>query len=255
MFGALRSELNKLSVQDIRNTVAAAGFDVSLITAKSEARIGLGSRAEVMPAVDRLFGRMSDSAQETALCVIAERLIGGNHELDSSTQAILGRHGFLFVGGQFVPVSDLDAQEARFIPPSAATEVARAMARLIDGDFSGAVTSACGAVDLVTQTIYEKHGLGDPAGVSFQAKVNTALQRQQVFESMNQEFVDLGMKTVDASELVDNMRKATNHAAQALQILRRAMGDTHGSKPALRQTAYDVVKWSSAICGLLERAD
>lgn len=51
LYGALRSELNNLSVQDIRNTVAAAGFDVSKITAKAEARSGLGSRVEVMPAV------------------------------------------------------------------------------------------------------------------------------------------------------------------------------------------------------------
>ena len=34
LYGALRSELNNLSVQNIRNTVAAAGFDVSQITAK-----------------------------------------------------------------------------------------------------------------------------------------------------------------------------------------------------------------------------
>ena len=50
LYAALRSELNNLSVQNIRNTVAAAGFDVSQITAKAEARSGLGSRAEVMPA-------------------------------------------------------------------------------------------------------------------------------------------------------------------------------------------------------------
>ena len=48
LYGALRSELNKLSVQDIRNTVAAAGIDVSRITARAEAGSGLGSRAEVI---------------------------------------------------------------------------------------------------------------------------------------------------------------------------------------------------------------
>ena len=31
------------------------------------------------------------------------------------------------------------------------------MSRLIDDDYSGAITSACGAVDLVTQAIYENH--------------------------------------------------------------------------------------------------
>ena len=127
------------------------------------------------------------------------------------------------------------------------------MSRLIDGDYSGAITSACGAIDLVTQAVYENHGLGGPGAASFQTKVNTSLKQLHVFNGMRMEFVSIGMKPEDASAVVDQMKKASNHAAQALQVLRRAMGDTHGSKPALRQTAYDAVKWSSAICGLLQR--
>lgn len=59
----------------------------------------------------------------------------------------------------------------------------------------------------------------------------------------------------DASELLKEMKSTTNHAAQALQILRRVMGDTHGSKPAFRHTAYDTIKWASAICSLFDRAN
>ncbi len=253
LYGPLRSELNKLPVQEIRNTAAAAGFDVSQITAKAEARSGLGSRAEVMPAVDRLFGEMSQAAQDTALCILAERLTGKNAELDASVQYILGRHGYQFIDGNFVPVREFDSREARFLPRSTANELGRAMSRLIDGDYSGAITSACGAVDLVTQTIYKDHGLGNPGTASFQTKVNTALKRLDVFEEMSKEFVSIGMDSEDASAAVQHLKKASNHAAHALQVLRRAMGDTHGSKPAIRQTAYDAVKWSSALCGLLQR--
>ena len=146
---------------------------------------------------------------------------------------------------------ELDAREARFLPRSAANELGRATSRLIDGDYSGAITSACGAVDLATQAIYANHGLGNPGTASFQTKVNTALKRLDVFEEMTTEFVNVGMDSEDASAVVDHLKKASNHAAHALQVLRHAMGDTHGSKPALRQTAYDAVKWSSAICGLL----
>ncbi len=192
LFGALRSELNNLSVQNIRNTVAAAGFNVSQITANSEARGGAGSRAEVMPAVDRLFGQMSESFQETALRILAERLTEHNSELDANTQDILGRHGYQFIDGNFVPVQELDAREAQFIPQSAATELGRAMSRLIEGDYSGAITSACGAVDLVTQAIYENQDLGNPGRASFQTKVNTAFKRLRVFENMEEEFVDKG---------------------------------------------------------------
>ena len=252
LYGALRSELNRLSVQDIRNTVAAAGIDVSQITAKAEARSGLGSRAEVMPAVDRLFGQLSYEAKVTALQVLAERLVSKNPDLATSVQEILGRHGYQFISGSFVPVGLLDARERQFLPQTAASELARATARLVDGDESGAITAACGAIDLVTQAIYNAHSLGDPGKVSFQAKVNTALNMLRVFEKMHTEFLGLGMPKAEADELVVHFRSASNYAAHSLQILRRTMGDVHGSRPALRRTAYDAIKWASAICGLFE---
>jgi hypothetical protein len=252
LYGALRSELNTLSVEDIRNTVAAAGIDVSRIPAKAEARSGLGSRAEVMPAVDRLFGELSPEAKLTALQILAERLVSKKPDLAASVQAILGRHGYQFISGSFVPVGLLDIRESGFLPQTAASELARATARLMDVDESGAITAACGAVDLATQAIYGKHNLGDPGKVSFQAKVNTVLKTLNVFEEMHAEFVALRMSSKDADELVEHFRSATNHAAQLLQVLRRTMGDVHGSRPALRRTAYDAIKWSSAICALLE---
>ena len=148
LYGALRSQLNRLSVQDIRNTAAAAGIDVSRISANAEARSGMGSRAEVMPAVDRLFGQLTPAAKDTALRILAERLISRGTELEASVQDILGRHGFQFINGVFVPVDLLDARESRFLPPTAGSEIARATARLADGDESGAITAACGAVML-----------------------------------------------------------------------------------------------------------
>jgi hypothetical protein len=252
LYGALRSVLNELSVQNIRNTVAAAGIDVSQISSKSETRTGLGSRAEVMPAVDRLFGALSPDAKVTALCILAEKLRTSSPEITRQTDEILGRHGFQFINNVFVPVGILDKREADFLPSSSAAELARAIARLVNGDMSGAITSACGAVDLATQSIYTKHGWEDPGQVSFSAKVNTALLKLNVFDKMKTELSEIGVEEHDAESIVNDMRKATNHAAQGLQLLRRTMGDVHGSKPALKKIAYDSVKWASAICGLLE---
>jgi len=97
IYGVLRSELNKLSVQDIRNTAAAAGFDITRIPAQSEARSGLGSRAEVMPVVDRLFGEMSPGSKITTLRVLAQKLIARTPELEESVRSLLGQHGFQFI--------------------------------------------------------------------------------------------------------------------------------------------------------------
>ena len=122
----------------------AAGFDVSQITAKAEARSGLGSRAEVMPAVDRLFGQMSESAQETALRILAERLIEHNSELEASTKDILGRHGYQFIDGNFNESFRNSMGKPSLSHHCCRAEIGRAMSRLIEGDYSGSMTSACG---------------------------------------------------------------------------------------------------------------
>jgi hypothetical protein len=85
--------------------------------------------------------------------------------------------------------------------------------------------------------------------------VNTALKALGVFEKLREEYVAIGVQPKDADELVEHLRSATNHAAQSLQILRRTMGDVHGSRPAIRSTAYDAIKWASAICALLEESE
>ncbi len=249
LWGALRSELNRLSVQNIRNTAAAAGIDVTQVPATSEARTGLGSRAEVMPAIDRLFGAMSRQGRITALRVLAERLT--DNEQSGSVQEILGKHGFQFIAGSFVPVGLLDTREAQYLPASSASELAKATKRLVDGDYTGAITAACGAVDTETQRIYRDHPELGPAPISFSAKVNTVLRYLGAYDDMKSEFEEIGMTAKDATDAVAEIQKTTNHAAQALQVLRRCMGDVHGSKPALRQSAYDTIKWASAICGLL----
>ena len=112
LWGALRSELNRLSVQNIRNTAAAAGIDVTQVPATSEARTGLGSRAEVMPAIDRLFGAMSRQGRITALRVLAERLT--DNEQSGSVQEILGKHGFQFIAGRSRDVRTCGAEDIEF---------------------------------------------------------------------------------------------------------------------------------------------
>ena len=73
------------------------------------------------------------------------------------------------------------------------------MSRLVDGDESGAVTSACGAVDVVTQNIYEREGLGDPGRASFSTKVNTSFAHLQTGENLKAELIDLGINPDDAA--------------------------------------------------------
>jgi hypothetical protein len=116
---------------------------------------------------------------------------------------------------------------------------------------SGAITSACGAVDGTTTALYEKYNLGN-SSASFQAKVNTALGRLGVFSKIEQELTAIGVNPGETQRIREEIHEATKHAAEALQVIRHALGDVHGTKPAYRKLAYETIKWASAICGLLE---
>jgi hypothetical protein len=120
-----------------------------------------------------------------------------------------------------------------------------------NGDENGAITAACGAVDTATIAIYAKQGWGPPPD-SFQAKVNTVLSKLHVYDEMFEELKQIGLKAEDAKSIVAELYEATKHAANALQVIRRSLGDVHGKKPTYTRLTYDTIKWASAICGLLE---
>ena len=219
-------------------------MDASQITSRSEEGGGMGSRSEVIPIIQRLFGGLSLEQKVIALPILAQHTLPGSAQL-------LGQHGFEFRNGTFVPVGVLDAREAKYLPTESRAEISGAFDRLVNGDESGAITKACGAVDSLARAIYEKNGWPNLPD-SFQAKVNTVVKRLKIFETMRVELDGLSMKPEDAATIIEEMRKTTCHAAQALQVIRRAMGDVHGTRPALTRCVYESIKWASAICALLE---
>jgi hypothetical protein len=236
---AVIAELTEqLSIPRIRQAVGRAGFDTARIP-------GEDRRASVVPAIQKLYGEMLPEQQLRVLPILARHI---NPEL---VDKLLRPHGYTFVDGNFVPLAAADAREVRFMPPNSAEQISTAFDRLSDGDEDGAIAAACSAVDTATVAAYEKYGMGQPPD-SFQAKVNTVMAQLKVYEEMEADLNQLGVKPKDASEIVSELHEATKHAANALQIIRRALGDVHGKKPAYTRLTYDAIKWASAICGLLE---
>lgn len=239
LFGVLLSELRRLRLTDARIAVAEAGIT------------GLNASKQYwdpfITAVDAAFHELERDARLRTIRILADRFADSEH-----VKHLFATHGYQYIDGTFVPIGLLDEREARYLPASSASELAKAMKRLVEEDETGAITAACGAVDSLMQEIYVAHGLGDPGHASFAAKVNTALARLGIFDELKSELIALGILASDAERIVTDMRKATNHAAEMLQALRKTMGDVHGSKPAARRTAYDAIKWSAAVCGLFE---
>jgi len=236
---AILAELtHQLSIPRIRQAVGRAGFDTARIPAEDR-------RASVVPAVQRLFGEMEYAQKVTAVAVLSAELS------PEAANAGLRPHGYQFLGREIVALGAVDGNEVRFLPASSAQEIASAFARLNAGDEDGAISAACGAVDTVTVAIHEKYGLGQPPN-AFQAKVNTVMATLKIYEEIEADLIQLNVRPETAKEIVTELHEATKHAANALQVIRRTLGDVHGSKPAYRRLTYDAIKWASAICGLLE---
>ena len=106
-------------------------------------------------------------------------------------------------------------------------------------------------MEAATNALYAKHNLGDTKA-SYQSKVNTVLQRLKIIERLKKELTELPINSEDAEKISAEVHEATKHAAEALQAIRRALGDVHGTKPTKTRIVYDSIKWASAICGLLE---
>lgn len=236
---AVIAELTEqLSIPRIRQAVGRAGFDTARIPSEDR-------RSSVVPAVQKLYGEMPPEEKQKVLPILA------GHMNQEAVSKLLRPHGYHVMDGNIVPLAAADARESQFLPPSSAEQISTAFDRLSLGDEDGAITAACSAVDTATISAYEKYNMGPPPN-SFQAKVNTVMGTLKIYEEIETDLVQLGVRPEDAKEIVSELHETTKHAANALQVIRRTLGDVHGKRPAYTRLTYDAIKWASAICGLLE---
>jgi hypothetical protein len=234
-----------ISAKSFYNAGLAAGLDM---TAGDSER-----RGPTLKAMIKSFASVSLLEKGRALTSMVKSLVASGKENTRIAASILNQFGVAWDGNNIVAAGVMDERERVFLPANSAADLAKAVDRLAGGDESGAISAACGAVDHATGLAYEKLGLGDPGKVSFSAKVNTALQQMKVFDLMKDEFIQIGIDVNEAEHAVGHLASAINQSTQALQILRKRMGDVHGTRPALRSTAYDCIKFASAICALFEK--
>jgi hypothetical protein len=243
---ALMGELCDVSIQKRRTIALKAGVDISEVPSEQNSAL-------VNPALGAAFAKLDTQRKLNALPIIADQLIVVNGGMVKEELTwLLKQHGYQYLDGHFLPIGLIDEREKQFMPTSAVERISTAINRLADGDESGAVTSACGAVDTVTLAIYARHQNWGPPPDSFQAKINTVMKQLEIFEEMEKDLREIGLKDEDAQTIRNELHKATKHAAEALQVIRRTLGDVHGKKPAYKRLTYESIKWASAICGLLE---
>jgi hypothetical protein len=110
--------------------------------------------APLMQGLDQQFRSFTRDEKLRTVRILGGRLIENRPETSDRVKALLRDHGFQFVDGTFLPNNFFDEREARYMPPSALSEISTALSRLATGDLDGALASACSAVETAAADVY-----------------------------------------------------------------------------------------------------
>jgi hypothetical protein len=254
-WGPIRSHMHTLSFSDIKRHACLAGLDVTRLAHLEQGvggKIG-ATKAQLLTAIDGIIGDMPDENKNGFLTIIIENLSkeAGN-SLPEELEANLQRLGWQIVDGKLIPRRIFDVSELKKLPTDAHEDLLKAATKLRDGDLSGAISSACAAVDSVTSSIYREEGLGDPQrSGSFQQRVTESYKARKVSDALKAELTGLSWGEDDIRGFTHNLKGAVNQAANVMEKLRPKMGDAHGSRPVSEGLVYDSIKWACIIVRLL----
>ncbi len=240
---------NNFTFYEIKEIVGLAGFDVTLISRLEQSTGGGASKGQLITAIDRGFGQLGDKSH--FITIVVEEILKRRPHLEEKLKEYLNRLGLNLVNGKVISIELLDRTELTQFPEDAHTDLVKAIQRFRDGDLSGAISSACAAIDTVTSRIYKEKALGDPTKSSFQEKCKKSIYAVNILPKIKEDLEKIGWNEDDAKKFIKNFERALNQASYVMQNLRSKMGDVHGTKPTLKILVYDCLKWAAIILRVL----
>ena len=251
-YSALRAILeNNFSFYHIKEIVGLAGLDLTLV-AHLEQKLGGGaSKGQLMTGIDNILKTFDEGPKKRYVAIVAEEVLKRRPETREPLSNYLERLGWTLSGDAVIPIALLDNSSLSDLPPESQKDLSKAAQRLRDGDLSGAISAACGALDSATSRIYATAGLGDPTLDSFQGRCKRALEALEVIRKLEQQLNELGWSEKDIKPFRENLKGALNQSAYIMQSLRSKMSDVHGTKPILKPLIFDSLKWAELILRLL----
>jgi len=244
-WGPIRSSLTEnFSFGEIKQIAGYAGIDMAPLAHLEQKSLGGATKSQLLSAIDAQIGPMDAKSVGVIASICCEEMLRKKPSLISELEIVLSRVGWKFTGSEILPVEIFDLSELNDIPNQAHEDILKAASRLRDGDLSGSLSASCGALDSVTDSIYQEFGLGDPNQASFQERIKKSIDAIGAKDMLIQELQEIGWSEPDFKPLSSNLEGSLNQAAFVMQKLRSHMGDVHGTKPVISALIYDSIKWS-----------
>jgi hypothetical protein len=218
LWSPIRSVLyESFSFGTIKAIIGLAGIDMTRLAHLEQRTSGGSSKSELLSGVDSQIAKMDKSTLERFIRITTEEILRRKPDLESSFREYLNRLGWSIYEGNLVKLDILDITELIELPSEARPDLIKAASRLRDGDLSGALSSACAAVDSVTTRIYyDKRDLGDPGQASFQEKVAKCIRTAGVIPKLEAELMELGWIEGEIKILSENLLGSLNQAAYVM---------------------------------------
>ena len=224
---ALRSILKEgCTFAEIKDLVAASALPVEELSHLQQRSLPAkgASKSELLDAVDDLIGTEQNPTEAI------QRLLGAflerRRRLHGKVSECVQRFGWTVADGQLRP-SDFQVEEAAVDLSEGIRQLLRtAYTRYGQGDYSGAMTAVCSALDTLTIRVYEKHGLGDAHRASYQERASRSFQAFE--KAYKGRLAEAQIEEQEVTRIWQNYKGSVNQAAYVLGSFRRNASDVHG---------------------------
>ena len=225
---------------EIKDIVASATLPVERLSHLQQRSLPAkgASKSELMDAVDDLISAEPNPTQAIQRLITA--FLQRRPHLQSKVAQCVAQFGCTVEDGQ-LRSSDFQVEGASADFSAEVRELLRtAYTRYGQGDYSGAMTAVCSALDNVTNHMYAIYGFGNPHGDSYQQRACRSFAALE--DEYRQRFAEAEIEEVELSRMWQNYRGAINQAAYVMGALRRNASDVHGISncpPGLVRHAID----------------
>lgn len=239
------------SFYDIKEIVGLAGFDTGTIAHLVQRSGSSVSKGQLISEIEQQLNTYNIGDKQHFLNILVEEMLSRCSALEAQLEKYLTRLGWQVVDNKVLPIEVLDRSDLVELDEAAKRDLIKAATRYRDGDLSGSISAACGAVDGLTIKIYQTYDIGDAAKASFQERCKVSLKKVGVFDAINNELRDIDWKEAGLVPFQKNFEGALNQAAFIMQTLRANMADVHGTKPVFKPLVFDSIKWAQILVRLL----
>jgi hypothetical protein len=211
---------------EIKDLVGASALPVEELSRLQQRSLPAkgASKSELLDAVDDLIKNENNPTE--AIQHFLAAFLGRKQHLHGKVAECVQRFGWTLENGQLRPL-DFQVEEASVDFAEEVRLLLRtAYTRYGQGDYSGAMTAVCSALDTLTMLVYEKHGLGDAHRASYQERASRSFQAFE--KAYKARLAEAQIEEQEVMRIWQNYKSSVNQAAYVLGSFRRNASDVHG---------------------------